>query len=158
MTSWTCRWALTSSPSWRCDLIESLINNNTTDSWRTCRLPDVYLDDLQLDALVGLRALEAVTDGLHQPVDQPLTRSPAVRGVACDVAVRYQLLQKQHTQDRCSGQVRSVSILEETWGFKRCLTPKRWFLYFYIFICFLSTLRPLQNIFINKTSVCVWPS
>lgn len=55
-----------------------------------CRL---YLDDLQLDALVRLWTLEAVADGFHQPVDQPLTGSSTVGGVARDVAISNQLLQ-----------------------------------------------------------------
>lgn len=51
-----------------------------------------YLDNLKLHSLVRLRALEAVADGFHQPVDEPLARGSAVRSVACDVAVRDQLL------------------------------------------------------------------
>lgn len=38
-------------------------------------------------------SLEAVADGFHQSVDQPLPRSSAVRSIACDVAVSNQLLQ-----------------------------------------------------------------
>lgn len=70
-----------------------------------------YLDDLQLDALVGLRALEAVADGLHQPVDEPLARRPAVRGVARDVAVRDQLL-----SGRNRARVRRTGQLPESVG------------------------------------------
>lgn len=51
-----------------------------------------YLDDLQLDSLIGLWTLETVADGFHQPVDQPLARGSAVGGVAGDVAVRDELL------------------------------------------------------------------
>lgn len=51
-----------------------------------------YLDNLKLHSLVSLRALEAVADGFHQPVDEPLARGPAVRSVARDVAIRNQLL------------------------------------------------------------------
>lgn len=98
------------------DLIGSQINNNT-DSWRIWRLPDVrrgaggYLDDLQLHSLVGLRALEAVADGFHQPVDEPLARGSAVRGIARDVAVRDQLLPRTN-----SAQVRAA---EAAWAILR---------------------------------------
>lgn len=51
-----------------------------------------HLDDLQLYTLVRLRALEAVADGLHQAVDEPLARAPAVRGVPRDVAVSDKFL------------------------------------------------------------------
>lgn len=53
----------------------------------------MYLDDLELDSLVRLRALEAVADGFHQTVDQPLAGASAVRSVTRDVTVRDQLLQ-----------------------------------------------------------------
>lgn len=52
----------------------------------------VHLDDLQLHSLVRLRALEAVADGFHQAVDEPLAGGPAVGGVSCDVAVRDEFL------------------------------------------------------------------
>lgn len=52
----------------------------------------MHLDDLELHPLVGLRALEAVADGLHEPVDQPPARGLAVWGVACDVAVGDEFL------------------------------------------------------------------
>lgn len=61
----------------------------------TPRRSATHLNDLQLHALVRLRALEAAADGLHDPVDQPLPRSRAVGGAAGQVAVRDQLLQGQ---------------------------------------------------------------
>ena len=46
-----------------------------------------HLDDLKLHTLICLWALEAVTDGLHKPIDQPLPWSAAVCGIAGDVAI-----------------------------------------------------------------------
>lgn len=72
-----------------------------------------YLDDLKLHSLVGLRALEAVADGFHQPVDEPLAGRSAVRSVACDVAVRDQLLlgganEQQSVMYRCGRALQSI--------------------------------------------------
>lgn len=58
----------------------------------------MYLDDLELDSLVRLWALEAVADGFHQPVDQPLAGASAVRSVPRDVTVSDELLQRDGGQ------------------------------------------------------------
>lgn len=58
----------------------------------------VHLDDLQLHSLVRLRALEAVADGFHQAVDEPLAGGPAVGGISCDVAVRDEFLPGKKNQ------------------------------------------------------------
>lgn len=51
-----------------------------------------HLYDLQLHTLVRLRTLEAVANGLHQAVDEPLAGAPAVGGVPRDVAVSNEFL------------------------------------------------------------------
>lgn len=74
-------------------LLQHAGTRKSQPAWAYLSECEPYLNDLELHPLVRLRTLEAVADGLHQPVDQPLARGSAVRSVAGDVAVRYQLLQ-----------------------------------------------------------------
>lgn len=69
-----------------------LTGRKINNSDRTRAAVRVHLDDLQLHSLVRLRALEAVADGFHQAVDEPLAGGPAVGGVSCDVAVGDEFL------------------------------------------------------------------
>jgi len=53
-----------------------------------------YLDDLELDCLVGLGAAEASADGLNDPVNKLLAGHRRVRDVAREVPMGDEFLHK----------------------------------------------------------------